>query len=155
MSVENGMWQSVTMQFPRFFVFLVVVFFLATNPNSIVEGKIAKKASLENWHSRNNNNNNKHLAQGAAESAFQLEVLRVGFPIPAVIMSAPVCMCVCAFQTTPFPNKQWHRVPLVVSCFPSLEVAARFFPRSFVQLKFCDNGRQQQARPKKKYKKNI
>jgi len=54
MSVENGMWQSVTMQFPRFFVFLVVFFFiLATNPNSIVEGKIAKKASLENWHSRN------------------------------------------------------------------------------------------------------
>jgi len=28
-------------------------FILATNPNSIVEGKIAKKASLENWHSRN------------------------------------------------------------------------------------------------------
>jgi len=32
MPVENGMWQSVTMQFPRFL-------FLATNPNSIVEAK--------------------------------------------------------------------------------------------------------------------
>lgn len=54
-----------------------------------------KKASLENWHSQSNNNSSTHLAQGAAESAFQLEALRVGFPIPAVIMSAPVCARVC------------------------------------------------------------
>jgi len=40
--------------FPAFLFFLLFFFFiLATNPNSIVEGEIAKKASLENWHSRN------------------------------------------------------------------------------------------------------